>query len=209
MSFDICWSARRRIVLFDLGGVVCQFSHDRRLAALARDSELSVDEVHRRLFASGFDLDCDCGHYTLEQQCAEIRTRLDVRCGQHELAELWAQAFAPDADVLAMVSRVRSTAITAILTNNGPLVHRMIREFFPDIAAGFDHLCFSYEVMSTKPEPRAFLATLERLGVSPEQCSFVDDAEQNVLGARAVGIDAIRFVSAPMLATALQERQLM
>jgi 2-haloacid dehalogenase len=62
--------------------------------------------------------------------------------------------------------------------------------------------------MSTKPEPRAFLATLERLNVTPEQCVFVDDAEQNVQGARAVGIDAVRFVSAQKLASSLQERQL-
>ncbi len=62
----------------------------------------------------------------------------------------------------------------------------MVEELFPDVAAWFDALCFSYEVMSTKPEPRAFLATLERLNVTPEQCVFVDDAEQNVQGARAV-----------------------
>src|SRR5260221_14290401 len=48
---------------------------------------------------------------------------------------------------------------------------------------------YRYEVMSTKPEPRAFLATLERLNVPHEPCMFVDDAEQNARGARAVGID--------------------
>ena len=197
------------MVVLDLGGVVCQFSHDRRLAALARASHLSVEDVHQRLFTSGFDLDCDRGHYTLEQQCAQIRARLGVDCDQHELARLWAEAFVPAPDVLAIVSRVRSRVPTAILTNNGPLVEAMIRHFFPQIAASFDHLCFSYQAMSTKPEPRAFLATLERLGVMPEQCMFVDDAEQNVLGARAVGIDAVRFVSAQALASALYERQLM
>jgi HAD superfamily hydrolase (TIGR01509 family) len=199
---------RQRTVLFDLGGVVCQFSPDRRLAALARASGLSVQEVHHRLFASGFDLECDRGHYTLEQQCAQICARLDVVRSQLELAEFWAQAFAPDSDVLAIVANVRPRAFTAILTNNGPLVHLMVEELFPNVAARFDVLCFSYEVMSTKPEPRAFLATLERLNVGPEQCVFVDDAEQNVQGARAVGIDAVRFVSAQTLAGSLQERQL-
>ena len=199
---------RQRTVLFDLGGVVCQFSHQRRLAALARASRLSVEDVHQRLFVSGFDLDCDRGQYSLEQQCARICARLDVSCGQRALAALWAQAFAPDADVLAMVSRVRARAVTALLTNNGPLVHLMLRELFPEVAAVFDHLCFSYQVKATKPEPRAFLGTLERLGASPAQSVFIDDAEQNVDGARAVGIDAIQFVSAELLARALHERQL-
>jgi HAD superfamily hydrolase (TIGR01509 family) len=131
-----------------------------------------------------------------------------VTYSPRQLAALWAEAFTPDADVVALVSRVRSRAITAMLTNNGPLVHLMLGELLADVAAGFDQLCFSYQVMATKPEPRAFLGTLERLGFTPEQCLFVDDAEQNVLGARAVGIDAIRFESAHMLAVALQERHL-
>ena len=198
----------RRIVLFDLGGVVCRFSPDRRLGALARASGLSAEDVYQRLFGSGFDLDCDRGHYSLEQQCAHIRARLGVTCSPRELAALWAQAFAPDADVLTMVRHVRSRAATAILTNNGPLVHLMLQQLFPELAAAFDHLCFSYEVNSTKPDPRAFLGTLERLRVRPEQCVFVDDAEQNVHGARAVGIDSVHFVSAQILAPALQARQL-
>lgn len=199
---------RERTVLFDLGGVVCEFQHERRLAALARASALSADEVHQRLFASGFDLECDRGRYSLEQQCAELSTRLKVTSTPRQLAALWAEAFTPDADVVALVSRVRCRAITATLTNNGPLVHLMLGELFADVAACFDQLCFSYQVMATKPEPRAFLGTLERLGFTPEQCVFVDDAEQNVLSARAVGIDAIRFESARMLAAALQERHL-
>jgi len=120
---------------------------------------LSVEEVHQRLFASGFDLDCDRGHYTLEQHCAQICARLDVVRSQHELAEFWAEAFVPNADVLALVGHVRCRAFTGILTNNRPLVHLMLEELFRR-CRGFNVLCFSYEVMSTKPEPRAFLATL-------------------------------------------------
>jgi FMN phosphatase YigB (HAD superfamily) len=67
-------------------------------------------------------------------------------------------------------------------------------EYFPDIASGIDRLCFSYEVRATKPDPRAFLATLKNLTVAPESCVFTDDAETNVRGARDVGIDPIQFV---------------
>jgi glucose-1-phosphatase len=63
---------RQRASLFDLGGVVCRFSHDTRVAVLARASGLTPAEVHRRLFASGFDLACDRGDYLLEQQCMEM-----------------------------------------------------------------------------------------------------------------------------------------
>jgi putative hydrolase of the HAD superfamily len=198
-----------RAVLFDLGGVVCTFSPDTRLAVLARASGLTPAEVHRRLFESGFDLACDRGDYSLEQQCMEIRSRLDLTASPLQLAGFWAQAFSPNSAVLDVVSHVRSSAVTAVLTNNGPLVRMMINEYFPDIAARIDHLCFSYEVTATKPDPHAYLATLKRLNVTPDLCLFVDDAESNVRGARSVGIDAIQFVGAPALANELHQRHLL
>jgi putative hydrolase of the HAD superfamily len=194
-------------VLFDLGGVICTFSHDARLAVLARASGLTPAEVHRRLFASGFDLACDRGDYSLEQQCIEICSRLDLRSTPLELAGFWAQAFRPNSDVLDIVSQVRPRVVTALLTNNGPLVRMMITEYFPDIAARIDCLCFSYEVRATKPDPRFYLGALKHLNVTPEDCIFVDDTESNVGGARSVGIDAIQFVDAPALVNELHQRQ--
>ena len=85
----------------------------------------------------------------------------------------------------------------------------MINEYFPDIAARIDHFCLSCEVMATKPDPQAFLSTLERLGVAPESCVFVDDSDSNVRGAREVGIDAIQFVGAAALANEFQQRHLL
>lgn len=199
---------QQRAVLFDLGGVVCTFCHDARLAVLARASDRTAPQVHRRLFESGFDLACDRGDYSLEPQCLEICSRLDLACTPIELAGLWAQAFSPNPDVLDIATQVRANGVTAVLTNNGPLVQMMINEYFQDIAARIDRLCFSYEVMATKPDPRAFLATLKRLNVAPDSCVFVDDAESNVRGARDVGIDAIQFVGASALANELHQRQL-
>ena len=197
-----------RAAIFDLGGVACRFLPDRRLSALARASGLSADEVRRRLFATGFDQDCDRGRYTLDEQCAEICARLGVGWDTPRLAELWANAFDPDATVLAVVDRLRRASTTALLTNNGPLVELVVRERWPEVAARFDHLCFSYQVGALKPDPSVFQATRDRLGLRPEQCVFVDDTQAHVDGARAVGLDALLFVSADALASWLQARGL-
>ena len=198
----------RRTVMLDLGGVVCRFLSARRLDALARASGLSAEEVHQRLFASGFDQDCDRGRYDLQQQCEQIRARLGVSWDQALLARLWAQAFEPDRHVLNVVDHVRAKAGTALFTNNGPLVHLVIEKLLPDVAERFDQLCFSYQVGALKPEPDAYLATLQRLDISPGQCVFVDDTKRNVEGARAVGIDAFCFISVDALAKELQDRGL-
>jgi putative hydrolase of the HAD superfamily len=197
----------RKSVIFDLGGVVCRFSPARRLNALAEASRLSTDVVHERLFTSGFDQDCDRGRYDLQQQCDQICSRLHVAWGVDQIARLWAEAFEPDAQVLGAVDAARKTAVTALLTNNGPLVRLVVERVLTGVAQHFDHLCFSYEVGALKPEPAVYLATLRRLATSPARAVFVDDTETNVEGARALGIDAFRFESADALSRELQDRK--
>ncbi len=136
--------------------MTCRFSSARRLDALAQASGLSADDVHWRLFASGFDLDCDRGRYELDEVCAQIEARLGITLERPQLARLWARGFQPDPEVLALIDRVRHAARTAMLSNNGPLVHAMVVELLPDVAARFDQLCFSYQVGALKPDPQAW-----------------------------------------------------
>jgi HAD superfamily hydrolase (TIGR01509 family) len=44
-----------------------------------------------------------------------------------------------------------------------------------------------------KPDPRIYQLTLDELGVKPEEAVFVDDTQNNVLGAQALGIIGILY----------------
>ncbi|MFF9217007.1 HAD family hydrolase [Streptomyces viridosporus] len=55
----------------------------------------------------------------------------------------------------------------------------------------FDPVVISGEVGLRKPLPTIFELTLDRLGLAAAQVVFVDDAEPNVVGARAVGMRAV------------------
>lgn len=50
-----------------------------------------------------------------------------------------------------------------------------------------------------KPDPEAYLVAPRQLGVTPEECLFIDDRQVNVDAARAVGMKAERFVDAAQL----------
>jgi HAD superfamily hydrolase (TIGR01509 family) len=65
---------------------------------------------------------------------------------------------------------------------------------------------FSYEIGSTKREPRTFHTLLAMLSAAPSQCLFIDDSARNVEVARSVGIDSIRFLDAEQLRGELVER---
>ena len=54
-------------------------------------------------------------------------------------------------------------------------------------------IVYSHEEGYLKPYPRMYRVVCDRLGVTPEEAVLVDDRQENVDGARAVGMSAITF----------------
>ena len=45
----------------------------------------------------------------------------------------------------------------------------------------------------TKPDPRVYRCFLDRFGLQPESCVFIDDTEENVTAARDQGFAGVVF----------------
>jgi 2-haloacid dehalogenase len=73
----------------------------------------------------------------------------------------------------------------------------------------FDSILLSSDVRLIKPDPRIYLALLERIKRSADECVFIDDSEANVTAARQLGFDAIHFVSSDQLCEELSSRGLL
>lgn len=195
------------MVLFDLGGVLCRFVPERRLAALAARCPRSPEEIHQRVWEHGFDSDCDRGSYSGEQIHAELTRSLALHVSYDELVDLWALAFEPDARVLTVVDDLAAAGVaTALLTNNGPLLRDGFARLFPQLAQRFDRLLFSCDLRALKPERAIFDAALARLDVPASRVVLVDDSQANVDGARQAGIDGIQFTTVEGLRRALALR---
>lgn len=61
--------------------------------------------------------------------------------------------------------------------------------------AHFAARTYSCDIGVAKPDRRAYEIAAARLGTEPAECLFIDDAEANVLGARAAGMRAEVFRS--------------
>ena len=48
----------------------------------------------------------------------------------------------------------------------------------------------SWQIGLRKPSVRSYLAVADEIGIAPAQILFVDDNRDNVVGARAAGMDA-------------------
>lgn len=61
------------------------------------------------------------------------------------------------------------------------------------IAKYFDDMIFSAEIKTRKPYKEFFNAAFDKFGVKAEDCIFIDDLEENVIGAKACGISGFVF----------------
>jgi putative hydrolase of the HAD superfamily len=110
--------------------------------------------------------------------------------------EMWSR---PNEPMIRWLQRIHAGGFkTAILSNMPTDMADHVRETFPWLAE-FDQHIFSAEVRSAKPEPAIYRHAIEGLGVAPPEALFIDDREENVAGARAIGIRGIRYRSVEQL----------
>lgn len=126
----------------------------------------------------------------------EVLERLIRRRGlaitPQQVIEVWCR-IDPDAQMLALVRRVRAAGVlTALATNQQSYRGRWMQEQLP-YADYFDRSFYSFEVGLAKPDPAYFEHIVSQLGISAGEAVFVDDMNSNVRAARAAGLKAARF----------------
>ncbi|WP_127784139.1 HAD-IA family hydrolase [Rhodococcus sp. X156] len=196
-------------LLMDLAGVLAGFDRAPRVAALAQLAGLSEDEVHRRLYGSGFVDSADAGEVDADGVRAGIRSRLDLHCPLADLEAAWMAAFAEDDAALAVLDAVRPPAVVALLTNNDALVGTLLAEHLPGVAERCDAVLVAGFMKVTKPDERAYTQAAQALDVPLSSCLFVDDKQENVDGGLAAGLDSVLYAGPDQLRAELTARGLL
>ncbi|MFJ7069571.1 HAD family hydrolase [Streptomyces sp. NPDC101115] len=196
---------RPKVILFDLGDVVCRFHPQRRLATLAAACGVSPEQAERTLYDSGLVDRWDLGLASPAEIHATLREELGYPGDLPALHQVWCSAFETDPRMLALVDGLRPPHRTALLTNNDLLVMEALPEVLPEVASRFDALLFSGLLMAAKPDSAAYHRALDLVDCSPGEAVFIDDKPANVAGAEAAGITAIHFTGAEELGAALEE----
>jgi FMN phosphatase YigB (HAD superfamily) len=79
---------------------------------------------------------------------------------------------------------------TAVISNSNGSVRSILESL--GLARHLEFVIDSFEVGFEKPDPRIFQLALDRLGVGPGEAAYIGDIYSvDVLGARAVGLDAV------------------
>jgi epoxide hydrolase-like predicted phosphatase len=94
--------------------------------------------------------------------------------------------------VLRFMDELKSQYQTAILSNAGDQARQLMEETYR-LDRYVDTIIISAEEGVIKPDPRIFEIAMERMSAEPKSSLLVDDFEENVLAARAFGMQAVHF----------------
>lgn len=192
-------------VIWDLGGVLVRWQPEAALDALYPDP----DTARAALVETGFSV---------------WNARLDAGADWDELI---AEADAPLATILAayreglaaahlevfdgsvrLVDRLAEAGVAQYALSNAAArtaetlagLHPFMGRFRDVVVSGIEGIC--------KPDPAIYRILLNRNGLRPEACLFIDDNASNVAAAQALGLTAHRFTTPEACAEALRQHGL-
>ncbi len=179
------------VLLFDLGGVLVDFSGVRDLALLlpGRPSESEVLErwsvcPHTEQFHLGKLNQYDFGDRFVRDWHIDLSPEDFLRAFRS-----WSRGLFPGASDL--LASLRPRFRLAALSNSNEL-HWQRNTIELGITGLFEVAISSHQIGICKPNPGIYLAALDQLCVSPSAVVFFDDVSVNVEAASALGIQSFQ-----------------
>jgi len=180
-----------QVLLFDLGGVLVEFTGVRDLAALLPEPATATEIIERwdrcllsRAFGVGR---LPAGEYA-ERFVHDWGITLDPDAFLREYRS-WSRRLYPGAKELLAELRPRYR-LAALSNSNEAHWDRNTHEI--GVTEQFEVAISSHQVGLAKPDPAIYLTALERLRVAAADVVFFDDVAANVTAARDLGIRAFQ-----------------
>jgi putative hydrolase of the HAD superfamily len=182
-------------VIFDYGKVLSIPQQPSDMAAMAAAAGIDTPQMHDLYwkYRAAFDR----RDVSTEDYWNTIAREAGVQFSNGTMEEVirldnqsWAR---PNPVMVEWANAIRRSGIRTAILSNMPIT---LRRYLTDNAhwlREFEYATWSCDVNSVKPEPEIYWHTLNALRVQPGDTLFLDDKEENVAGARAVGMNAIVF----------------
>ncbi|MEU9875033.1 HAD-IA family hydrolase [Streptomyces phaeochromogenes] len=198
----------RHIVLFDLFGVIARHQRPGALAKMAARCHAPTDAFTTAYWACRPPY--DAGRQSAPEYWTAVLRSLSVDVGLDVEADTIEELRLTDIDswsrvdnrMVAYVQSLRAVTEVALLSNI-PSDHADAFLAAQPWLHTLDHVAFSGKIKAAKPAPAAFHHCVIAMRAAPADFLFVDDREENVRAAQAVGMNGHVFTDRDELTAAI------
>lgn len=182
-----------KAVTFDLDGVCFINGKSSFIVNLGR---LGVPENEaRRVFLKSEEMNekYKIGQMTDQEYWSWAIKQWKIDLSVNEIVDLLIKGYKVNQEVVEAVRKTKKKGYKALIcSNNFPARVNGLQERFRFLD-NFDVAVFSYQVGATKPSEKIFRELVNRARVRPEEIVFADDNEDNLAGAKRIGIQAFYY----------------
>lgn len=184
-------------ILFDVGGVLVQL-------ILTNPEGYTVGSRHfDQKDLEGFYYTKEINNYMLglishEQFIGKYLHRKKLDISVDELNQVIQEDIKPVSGMKELIETLSKKYSIGLATNDGSLISKYKIEK-SGVLPYLSKVIASYRIREVKPNIAFYKKTLEIIGASPSECIFIDDTQENVNAANAIGMKGILFTNVPQL----------
>ncbi len=197
--------AKIQNIIFDIGNVLLRWDPSAIYTTLFGRTDFHNHPLSR-IVGGKIWLDMDRGLVSLEEGIQ--RSVQGNESHRKEIERFFREApyhFYPVTDTVDYARRLKEKGYKLyLLSNFHKYGYHILRKRFP-LFDMFDGGVISWQVKVNKPERKIYDILLSRYSLLPEESVFIDDTEENILAARALGIAGIHFSGAAALSEEMAE----
>lgn len=176
-----------KAIIFDCFGVLLGNAYKVHLMEVEQKDPAKAEEIRAINHAS------DMGILSHQESAEAISALFDMDV--EDFLEEQNQVEVPNEALLECIASLKDRFKVGLLSNISSR-DRLSFRFAPgQLDAHFDTIVASGDEGFVKPQPEIYHIAAIRLGVQPSECIFIDDIAEFCDGARAVGMQAIQFIS--------------
>jgi len=192
-----------KAVIFDMGGVLLRTADVTARETIAARYGVTRSELETYIFSSESSIQSEKGALSDVEHWQNVMCHFGQPIGDY--LALYDEYFSGDfidQRLLDFAASLKPRYTLGLLSNAWDNARVLLSQRF-DFLDRFDVSIFSYEVKARKPDPAIYHAMLERVGAAPGEALFIDDVQENVAGAKAVGMHALRFTGTDAVISAI------
>jgi beta-phosphoglucomutase family hydrolase len=182
-----------RAVIFDLDGVIVN-SEDAHIESekqtfLKFGVTISVNELHKYAGATAEAMFTDLiRKYHLKTTFQEM-----VRIKEQSFFRLLDEDAEPTPGVISLIQRLKraGTRLAIASSSNRKWIEYILKKL--QITSLFDCYVGAEDIVHSKPDPEIYLKAARSLGMRPDECVVIEDAERGVQAAKRAGMKTIGY----------------
>ena len=195
-----------KAIIFDTGGVLLDYNTVWYYEYLAKKTGIPEKRVERAIVPLMTEM--DIGKMTLDQMQRRAGRALGIAASDVEWVNGLSKMAKPNRKVVNLLKGLSKHYKIFIFSNDTKSRYRFLaRLMYGNLKReGYVKKVFaSCYIGYAKPDRRAYLYVLRRLGAKPGEVLFIDNTKANVDSAKKVGMQALLFTGYKRLAADMRE----